>query len=571
MPNLRSNAQITIITKDGKLTLDSIRREVLQVTTQKDLVNSAGAFQIVLSARIAKSLANTLGATYLPEIVKPYDLVQIAFKTSGNYKTEMIGFVSRASLSLSVDASTGRPTRTLTIDGFDLTKAIQNFKLFFNPYVVNEDLAEAFGGMVYFNTKKTRAIFRSKNSAEFIKTFLAQAFMNVYNTSNPKKQSPYYGFVFGKQSSSTQNTNPDGLAYDKTVGIKLNDLIDFEGGISTAFKTNTMIDPYVLLGLGAGVEVSIWDIAKSYSDPPFHECFMDLRRAGQNYTYAIPQVDSDLPLDAEGIKAAEDTHQIPPKSGVQNSPYVFYMRTTPFSQQSWSKLSYHTFSPADILAQNTSTSEDNIFNYYQVLCERENVLVGEIQVAAMSAVSQDKGLGRPRIPIFDLESIKNYGFKRFPSDKTKYVDFLSNSKPGTKAALYSGENFVIKAQATLARELLRWYSFGELFETGIITLKGRVGIGIDGATIGSRLIEVNGAGKQTGKQFYIEGVSQSWVFGKGLETTLAVSRGHFPDNYVDAVTGEAKSGRFNKVKQLEKDLRLDQESNGQFFNDPYAQ
>ncbi|VVB53203.1 Uncharacterised protein [uncultured archaeon] len=551
MKNLRTHAQIRVITKDGNLVYDSVNADILQVTTQKDLANSSGFFTIVLSPRIAKSQTNTIGTSYIPDIVKPFDLVQISFKTTGDYKTEMIGFVSRAFIDFKVDTSTGKPNRTLTIEGFDLTKAIQNYKLFFNPYVTGDDFSAAFGGLVFYGTEKGEKIFNSKNPAEFIKAFLEQAFLNTFNAADPKKESPYYGFSFGRQSSS-QASGSKGLpsdepvAYDKTIGIKLNDLIDFNSGISTAFKGNKMINPYILAGLGAGVEISIWDIAKSYSDPPFHECFVDLRR----------------PTKDKSADNVEKEHIIPPQAGDGNQPYVFYMRTSPFSQDAWRNLNKHYFSPADLIAQNTATSEDNIYNYYQVICEMENVLMGSIQVAALSAVTDSAKLGRPRVPIFDVESMKNFGLKRFPVDKTKYVDFITDSNNVAQTAALD----VIKAQATLARELFRWFSFGEDFETGTISLKGRVGVGEDGITIGSKLVELNGAGERTGKEFYIESVQQNWQFGNSLTTTISVTRGHFPENYTDALTNQTKLGRFNKVAQREVELGLDQASNKEYFN-----
>lgn len=563
--NLRTHARISILTKDSKLTFDTLNRDVIQVKTSKDISNSSGVFAIILSARVAKSQVTALGTSYIPDLIKPYDLVQIEFKTDGGYKTEMIGYVARASLSLKVEQNSGAPERALIIEGFDLTKAIQNYKIFFNPYVTDNDWSEVFGGLVMYGAEKGKEIFRSKNAADFIKAFLKQAFLNTYRTHDPKRRSPYYGFIFGKNTDSAstglEGTSPatqlTSISYDKTVGVKLNDLIDFEGGISTDFKGNTMIDPYILLGLGAGVEISLWDVVKSYSDPPFHECFIDLRRP--NFEYSVGGVTKSMT-----VEDAESTHRIPPETGKFESPYVYYMRTTPFGKNSWNKLNRHEFYTSDVISQDTSTSEDNIFNYYQVICERENVLVGSVQLAALSAITHDAALGRPLIPIFDVPSIKNYGFKRFPGDKTKYVEFISNM-PDKKEALDANSYFILKAQATLARELFRWYSFGEDFEDGTLVLKGRVGVGVDGVTIGSKLVECRPNGRPTGKEFYIEGVSQNWSFGKGLVTSLSVTRGHYPEDYEDAVTGKKLDGRNTKVAKREKELGLDQKTHSWYF------
>ena len=121
------------------------------------------------------------------------------------------------------------------------------------------------------------------------------------------------------------------------------------------------------------------------------------------------------------------------------------------------------------------------------------------------------------------------------------------------ARAFPNDMKVIKATSTMTRQLFRWYAYGEEFETGTISCKGRVGIGPKGASIGSRLVECFPDGSPTGKEYYIEGVAQDWVAGAPLKTNITVTRGHFPN------------ARFEKIKALEAKLGVQQNGNGNLF------
>jgi hypothetical protein len=529
MSNIRSYVRLTFKTKtSGNLILDStVNNSILAVSTHKDISSPMGSFTIILNPRIAKQLATEKGTLLISDIIEPFDLVQIEFKTDQTgYKTEMIGLCSRPTVVLNIDAK-GVPQRAIKIDGFDLGKAIQSFKLYFNPYVLDSKGA-SFGGNMYFGTDTS--IFANKNPAEFIQKFLYVAFNNI------SPNGPFYPL----------NLGPVGQ------GTSLQQYVDFTGGISTVFQNHGMIDPFILLGLGAGNEISVYDIIKAYSDPPFHEVFIDLRRDDvvNSYGGVLPasQTHNINPLPSSALQGPDFV----PTSNynqVNQQPYVLYMRTTPFSQNDWNNLRTHLFLTSDVHHQDTAVSEDNIFNYYEVLCERENILIGQIQTSALNAVSGQK------VPIFDTTSIQQFGFRRFPNNSTKYVDFITVNDKNNLT--------IIQKQAALARQLFRWFSYGELFESGTIVVKGRVGVDKNGITMGSRLVEVEPNGNPTGKEYYIEGVMQEWVFGQPMRTTMAVTRGHFPNNMI--VNGLQIPGRFPQVAALEKSLGLDQATNGTFF------
>lgn len=515
--NLRSYSQLTFKTKTANnLVVNSVGGKILSVTTQKDISQPMGAFSIVLAPSIAQDLRDGSGNQLLvSDVIQAMDMVQIEFKTDDSgYKTEMIGLISRASMDTVIDP-TGKPMRMFKIDGFDLGKVLQSFKMYFNPYLTTRT-GQEFGGYVYFGNNST--LFKDKNPATFIQTFLSFVFGKSTNTG------PIYPFKIG----------------DKTVPA----YIDLFSGVSTQFTSHSMTDPFILLGIEAGQEVSVWDIVKAYSDPPFHEVFVDLRRPTNptdlnsiqtaTQTHRLAPLNSSTPAKVSSALAANTTSPttevISNNNLVFQQPYVVYMRTSPFDQESWNNLNTHEFFQTDIIQQDTSTSEDNIFNYYEVWCERENFFMGNIQISNLAQNTANK------IPIFDNDSIQTFGLRRFPQNSTKYVEFIKSTDANNLS--------IWQKQAILTREIFRWFAYGQLLESGSITVKGRVGVDKGGITMGSRFVELNAQGVATGKEFYIEGVTQMYNLGQPLRTSLTVTRGHRPRD------------RFALVDKLEKALNL---------------
>jgi hypothetical protein len=583
--NQRSHARLRFFTREETIVTDSeTDNAILGVTTQKKLGDNTHSFVITLSPRIAKSQIIGLNTSYISGIIKPYDLVEISFKTGDeDYKVEMIGFVSSASISLEVDTQSGVPSRVFTVQGFGMARFLFNCKLFFNPYALysNEEAFNGIGGGVYFFTEKAKHILNSKNVSEFIKNFLGLAFTNSFDGVN---NSPFFSMIFGPRGLVTRKP---GTTVKETQGLKIHNIVDMQGGITTQFTENKIMNPYFLTELSAGPVRSIWDIIFTYADPPFHECFIDLRKP-QEYFYptedygrVLSPTEGHGPLEhsesssgefieqslgretkfVNNVLEVEKTHSLGAEPAFP--PLVLYVRTTPFSPDTWNKLSYHVFNTSDIINSQLSTSEENIHNYYNLMCAHDSPFMGNMQLAALAASTMDSVLHRGRCPIYDTESILKYGIRPFPADTTKFVTFIYPNINGTHLEAKPNSIDVIKPLATLCRQLLRWHAYGEDFEAGTIVLKGRVGIGPTGASIGSRLIECTPEGSRTGKEFYIEGVTQNWTIGAPLVTQLTVTRGHFPYNYVDETDPQKiQDGRFKRVDNLCSQLRLSQNNFG---------
>jgi hypothetical protein len=559
--NLRSYARLRFFTREETIVLDSeVNNDILSITTQKSIGNSSDGFSISLSPRIIKSQNSALGTYFLSDLIKPYDLVEISFKTGEEgYKVEMIGVVARASGSLNVTEK-GTPVRSLDIMGYGIIRILQSCKLFFNPYglYTEEEKFNGIGGAPYFNSEKGKALLESKNVSEFIKALVAATFTDSFNGIN---NSPFFGVVFGYRGLEKRTGD---TTVNNTQGLKLNNILDMQGGITTLFTENKINNPGFLTNIEAGTPKSIWELLMTYTDPPFHECFIDLRRKG---TYYYPDNDGSLgPANKPKPVEYFDPVRAEASSLVGNDigfpPLVLYVRTLPFSPDTWDNLNYHVFSTSDVISQETSTSEENIFNYYITMCSLDSTVLGNPQMVAIAAESNDNTLRRSRVPIYDTESILKYGLRAFPMQLTKFVSFIYSSPEGVHRAGNPTSIDVTKPCCTLTRQLLRWFAYGEEFETGTISLKGRVGGGPSGISLGSRLVEALPSGALTGKEFYIEGVTQHWKLGLPLRTSAIVTRGHFPNDYIDKVTGDRKEGRFSRVNKLCDTLRISQKIEG---------
>lgn len=562
MNNLRSYARLTFSTSTGNsLVIDDANDCILAVTTCKEISNPNGVFSIILSPRIAKQLTVNRGSLLISDLIRPYDLVQIEFKVDGTgYHTEMVGLVTRAAVSLSIGED-GKPQRVIKIDGFDFGMALKNFKIYFSPFITSRDLRQ-FGGQLYFG--KNNKIFRSNNPKEFIQNFVN---LSVAGAGTPGPGQIFYPLTFNN-------------------GLKLTDYMDFYTNISTAFDEHRLVDPFILTNIQANVEQSVYDIVKFYSDLPYHEVFMDLRRPGKDSTgrvwtleeaeatHKLNPLTNQSSFSSTSPTSGPGGQSITPKTGYQ--PYVFTMRTSPFSEgmDSWDGLSSHTYSPTDIIDIDVSTSEQNVFNYFDVVCERQSFALGDNQEAYVSeqAITKDPVTGNDiiRFPIQDQDSVNRFGIKRFPYHNTKYVTFIqsANHKKTKGKSTFPQDNlFPLKQIRSLARQLFRWFSFGETFESGVVSFKGRVGVGPSGLTMGSRLVELGPNSTPTGKEYYIESVMQEFRLGSPLKSTASVTRGHYPKDWTDPTNpNKTLQGRFSKVKQTEIALHIDQQRNSQYFN-----
>jgi hypothetical protein len=193
-------------------------------------------------------------------------------------------------------------------------------------------------------------------------------------------------------------------------------------------------------------------------------------------------------------------------------PSVF-MRRMPFptrtSRVSWDVLRTRSLSPNDVKSESVVRGGDaNRFNYWQLRLEPQNY--------ATDAIVQTP-TGSPGLPgsnpVWSLESIRTHGLRRW-EQSTKYLQLDNEGLRRTHAQM--------AAQWLLLCH--DWYVVAPYQRSGTVTTTRA----FPEIRIGERL-RLNRANTRTGSpsyvDYYVEGVSTSWVHGQAGTTQINVTRG----------------------------------------------
>ena len=97
-----------------------------RVTTEKDMNNAAGRFDISFTGEIF-TRSNTIGSVSLAYWLKPMDYIEIYFNS--DKQPTMIGFIDRVENRGSINPSTGQPDHEIVVTGRDFGKFLVNSKL----------------------------------------------------------------------------------------------------------------------------------------------------------------------------------------------------------------------------------------------------------------------------------------------------------------------------------------------------------------------------------------------------------------------------------------------------------
>lgn len=239
---------------------------------------------------------------------------------------------------------------------------------------------------------------------------------------------------------------------------------------------------------------SLWDTMQEYSNGVLNEMWCDL-----------------VPISPSGAPYRRDQRLRP----------AIIMRERPFptikSRARWDGLPTHTLEPEDIQNRNIVSDGADRFNYWQL--EAQGLGGAGFSTAALIQQATTRPPGQPgNVPIYDLDSIRKHGFRRFMQG-TRYL-------PANEGA--EGGGAVWLAVAAIWQRIVHdWYVTAPLQYTGSIkTSRLRPEI-----RLGDRLFENRRAdGTQTDDdwtswEYYIEGVAHSYAYPNAGETTLTVTRG----------------------------------------------
>jgi hypothetical protein len=135
-------------------------------------------------------------------------------------------------------------------------------------------------------------------------------------------------------------------------------------------------------------------------------------------------------------------------------------------------------------------------------------------------------------PLWDATDMLEHGFRRYDINSRYQLDLND--------PLVSEEEPLLKLTTDQRDKVRDWYALNPYFYSGTIECSR----GVLEARIGKRLF-VPGRDSKKDLTAYIEGVSHSWQFGRGIRSSLGITRGWYgtDQDYLDALQQIAK--RYN--------------------------
>jgi hypothetical protein len=233
----------------------------------------------------------------------------------------------------------------------------------------------------------------------------------------------------------------------------------------------------------------IWQLAQEWSDPMFLELFTDT-----------------LPVQWRAI-TAEETYE-----NDETDMYVI-LRDRPFPTLAAGKDSPWFSLPLFELPIQAATTHDvgrggqERFNAFFVSPQLTQTLMG---MGAVNLVT----------PLWNSDDILRHGLRRF--------DITSKYK-----SLPSADDASIATMSESQRILCRdWYCLNAYMLSGTLGF----GKGMPNLRIGTRL-RLKAASEEKDETYYVESVSNNWLFGQGIKTSAGVTRGWMgtDDSYLNAL------------------------------------
>jgi hypothetical protein len=400
------------------------------------------------------------------------DWVDIIFYINNEPYHQFRGIIDEINRSVTI-GGTGATVKTYTITGRCFGKIWEATPIWFSPYY-NDIITEAANLRIFGADNGAAELLGNPSQAviSFMKKFLVDLARFDGPNWNPPKSMP-------------------GIS---DVGIFAN--IDFgetDDGSSKYFQN---IPKRILYNLNAlNPDGTLWDLAKQYSDPLFTEVYTDYLPKGDPFSKELSNSSSIGSNDMTVV--------------IRDRPFPFLDTTVPIGyKDTWEELPIFTIIPQEIVLHNVSKSGYERYNAFYVA---SRLYQEELNNYALTILA----------PLLDNEGIKRHGLRRF--------DVQSEIHPDPNNPIIFG-GYNIAEICNYQRKLIRdWYCLNPYFLSGTISLShGRPDI-----RIGCRLhipgIKIGGKDIIPEENYYVEEVKNDWVFGRGVRTTLGVTRGWIGD------------------------------------------
>lgn len=444
--------------------------QILTVNTQKSLQNPAGGFTVTL-----------VGDTLI-EVLKPNDIVVISMGYKGEgtpLDTVMVGLVDTIRRNLT--AGDGQPSVTTTITGRDFGKLLIKSMLKFYPELM--------------------PIGADKAQLEKQKFFLTEVgwitLLDYFTgTGSNTKGSPAQMLDIIVRRILQKVVDTRWTAYIEKNGKPQKTSLKMANILRYQFAQTQFFSLPLYMSLQS-YEGSIWNLMERGCPKPFTELFIDVRsnteasnNSGKNRIVNETIEESSSP---DKSKLLKDPYVSPAFSfGEDDAKVVLVMRNTPFNKNLWDKLVYHKLVRDDILSEDLAISDDEHYNLFW---------------AGMQINPLVEDLKRVSPPTYSSENIKRYGLS--PLEVT--IDSMQVSEQ----TIGQDKPKIELLTKNLNKQLKTWFENNHLLWNGTMEVRGK-----GNYKIGQRLIR-----EDLGREFYIEGVQQSFHVFTGWTTTLTVTRG----------------------------------------------
>jgi hypothetical protein len=359
----------------------------------------------------------------------------------------------------------GATSETFTIIGRDFGKVWECTPVWFDPYA--NELATSAASLKVFGG--IPELYQSPGVAPLL--FLRD-FMEELTAANGVNWSPPLGMP-GIINSSTFTGN-----------VNFHDA-PLVGSIH--FQNNPQRQIYNANGLNP--EGMLWQLAYEYSDPMFTELYVDMHPTlGGPYDTRIATGQPYLNYETEMSVVLRD------------KPFPFWPTSAPPGFfPTWNTLPNHFMQKREIVNYDVSRSGYERYNAFFVAPKipQESIASHALYLIA---------------PLIDRQSIKRHGLRR--------LDIMSNVTPDPLGGLDEG------VLATFQRQIIRdWYCMNPYLLSGTIS----TGHGRPDIKIGNKLTIPGGVYSPThiegDETYYVESVTQDWQAGRGMRTSVGVTRG----------------------------------------------
>ncbi len=355
----------------------------------------------------------------------------------------------------------GATARTYTITGRDFTKIWEQTTLWYDIFAAKPQGLDAVSELTVFGRENLSGM----KPVDLIDGFMFDLF----------REQLRYGRGTWLMPDSMRGRNVQEKFIDSITKIYDGHLTGWLDGMER-----------ITVGLGSLATIVgnyFWDFLKEYSDPPFCELFTDVYPNG------------DFPQPGDEARP-------------ENSEMVVIFRDRPFL----------TVDTTDIQAPFPGGKDSPWYKLPVFIVPRSQIGSGEVLVRsgaerynsfqATGGLIQESSSQNTNIaakPLWHLDDILLHGLRRYDVS-TRYVAFSTNDYVQNKT------------NRAITRD---WYALNAYYRSGQIPLS----IGRPDIRIGTRIRVPGNQRPQSDFDAYVEMVTHNWSFGRGLRTTLGVTRG----------------------------------------------